>query len=242
MNITLQQTFSISETETGIKNNGNIYPNNQLIAIDKRLFIICSENSNQSLIAGEVVCDAIQSYFHSFLDKKSDITPGFIKKSIRFGEISLHNLLEENPNLRNASTYLCMIYFAVNCVYFAQVGKSHIYQIRDNRIIYKSIDSSLDRKIRGITKPVDVNVVQLRDIQAQDQFFIYAGELSGFSEEEAVCNILSENTSLEVKLSKIKEIYFNKTKKCFSAHLIPIRNVEDTSKLRQKLNLFFYPL
>jgi hypothetical protein len=240
MNITLQQSFSVSETETGIKNRLNIYPDNQSIISGNRLFITCGGNSNQTLIAGQVVCDAIQTYFHSFLENKNEITPDFIEKSIRFGEISLDEFRKENPEMINASGTLCLIYFASDCVYFSQIGESHIYQIRDNRIIYKSVESSLERKIRGTAKPVEVNIVKLKDIQAQDQFFIYAGELSGFQEEEFVCQILSKNIPPESKLSRIKEIYLDKTKSCFSAHLIPIRNIDEAFNLKGKLSSLLY--
>jgi hypothetical protein len=242
MNIIIQQSFSISETETGLKGEGNIYPNSQSIALKNRLFITCSGNSGRSMKAGEIVCDAVQTYFHSFLDNKQDITPTFIEKSIRFGEISLDEYQREHPEMRNVSTVLCLIYFAPDCVYFSQVGMSHIYQIRNNRIIYKSTDTSMHRKIQGITRPVEVNIVKLKDIQAQDLFFIYAGELSSFPEDDPICRILSENISLNSKLSKIKEIYLNKTKSCFSAHLIPIQNVENASLLKRKLNTFFYSI
>jgi hypothetical protein len=240
MNITLQQSFSISETEVGAKNIYNIYPNNQSVAENNRLFITCGGTSNQTLIAGWVVCDAIQTYFHSFLENECDISPDFIEKAIRFGEISLYTFLKENPEMRNASTTFCLIYFAVDCIYFSQIGKSHIYQIRNNRIIYKSIDVSLDRKIQGSIKPIEVNIIQIKDIQAQDLFFVYAGELSGLQEEDSVCRILSENTSPEKKLLQIKEIYLNKTNSCFSAHLIPIRNIEAPFNLIEKLTAILY--
>jgi hypothetical protein len=203
-----------------------------------RLFITCNGTSAQSLMAGQIVCDAIQTYFHSFLDDKQNITPSFIEKSIRFGEISLDEYQREHPEMRNISIVLCMVYFAPDCVYFFQAGTSLIYQIRNNRIIYKSTDTSAYRKIEGITRPVEVNVVKLKDVQAQDLFFIYAGELSSFPKDDSICRILSENISLELKLSKIKEIYLNKTNSCFSAHLIPILNVENTSRLKQKLTTF----
>jgi hypothetical protein len=243
MDITLQQSFSISETATGLKGLENIYPNNQSIAAKNRLFITCNGNCAQSLEAGQIVCDAIQTYFHSFLDNKQDITPVFIEKSIRFGEISLDEYQREHPGMRNISTTLCLIYFASDCVYLSQAGKSHIYQIRNNQIIYKSIDASPYRKIQGITQPVEVNIVKLKDIQKEDLIFIYAGELSAVPEDDSVCRILSENLSRETKLSKIKEIYLNKTQSCFSAHLIPIRNTGKTSRLKRKLNsllCFFY--
>ncbi|MDR1436852.1 MAG: hypothetical protein LBI65_01905 [Candidatus Symbiothrix sp.] len=218
----------------------NIYPNNQSASDRNRLFITCGGNSGQSLIAGQVVCEAIQTYFHSFLENDKEISFDFIEKSIRFGEISLEDFKKENPETKNASTTLCLIFFAPDNVYFSQIGKSHIYQIRNNRIIYKSIDASLDRKIHGIAKSVEVNAIQIKDIQAQDQFFIYAGEFSAVQDEESVCQILSENTSPENKLSKIKEIYLNKMRSGFSAHLVPIRDINEPLNLKEKLNYLLY--
>ncbi|MDR0507196.1 MAG: hypothetical protein LBH32_10340, partial [Dysgonamonadaceae bacterium] len=233
MNITLKQPFSLSEAETKVKSVDNIYPNNQSIMKKNRLFITCGDN------AGQVVCGAVQTYFHSFLDHEQNITPDFIEKAIRFGEISLDEFQKTNPDIKNPFATLCLIYFASNCIYFSQIGNSHIYQIRDNQIIYKSIDSSSDRKIKGANKPVEINIVKLKDIRPMDQFFAYVGDLSGLHEEETVCRILSEPTSSENKLSLIKEIYQNKTKSLFSAHLISIRNIENFN-LKQKIGSLLY--
>jgi hypothetical protein len=239
MNITLHQTFSISETETGIKNTEIIYPNNQSVLTNNRLFITCGGNSNKSSVAGQVVCDAIQTYFHSFVDDETKMNADFIEKSIRFGEITLDEFQKNNPEMRGISTILCLVYFASGCVYFSQIGESHIYQIRNNRIIYKSIDSSAHRKIQGGVKSVDVNIVKLKDIQEQDQFFIYSGDYN-LEDESHICRILSEYASAEDKLSKIKSFYLDKSKSSFSAHLIPIRGVENPNKFKKKLSSLLY--
>jgi hypothetical protein len=239
MNITLYQSSSISETETGVTGKENIFPSNGQISSKNRLFISCGANSNKSMIAGQVVCDAIKTYFHSFLEKNEDINIDFIEKAIRFGEIYLDDFKKENIGNGDLTATLCFLFFATDCVYFCQIGKSHVYQIRNNRIIYKSIDSSLDKKIYGSRKPVEINIVKLKDIQALDHFFIYCGELANF-QEELIGEILSQNITTEDKLSKIKDIYLNKTKSYFSAHLIPIRETNDSVSLKQKLNSFLY--
>jgi serine/threonine protein phosphatase PrpC len=241
MNIVLNKSFSVSETETGMKNPDVIYPNNQQMpAQANRLYITCGGNSNKSLIAGQILCDAIQTYFHSFGENISDIYPDFIEKSIRFGEISLSEFQKENPGTTGISSILCLLYFSADCIYFAQIGKSHIYQIRDNRIIYRSIDSSPDRKVQGVDRPADVNIVKLKDIQAHDQFFVYSGELGEYREEQVICQILSDNRSAEEKLSQIKKLYLCRSNGLFSAHLIPIHKVKTTRKFKHKLNLFSY--
>jgi hypothetical protein len=240
MNIVLNKSFSISESETGIKNTDIIYPNNLSdLTKENRLFITCGGNSNKSMIAGQVLCEAIQTYFLSFLENTRDINPDFIEKSIRFGEISLNEFQKENPETRGMSTALCLLFFSIDCVYFAQIGKSHIYQIRDNQIVYKSIDASPDRKVWGVNRPADVNIVKLKDIQAHDQFFIYSGEFADFKEERYICRILSENISSEEKLSQIKNIYMNQLSSVFSAHLVPIRKIEKTNLFKNRLNFLF---
>jgi len=238
MNISLNQPFSISESPTGIKNTEIIYPRTQSVSSRNRLFISCNGNSNQALIAGQAVCDAIEGYFHSFLDKGNDITPVFIEKSIRFAEIALDELKKNYRTSPDLSTTLSMLFFAPGSVYFCQIGNSHIYQIRDNQVIYKSIESSFDRKIIGSKKPVEVNIVILKDIKPDDYFFIYAGEFNEAQNEEIVLPILAtEAESTEDKLNKIKKLYLARSGNAFSAHLIPIRDIEDSSSyLKRKMN------
>lgn len=241
MKITLNQPFSISENPTGTKNPDSIYPDSTLVSEKNRLFITCGEDSPLSLIAGQIICDAIEKYFHSFLDKAQDVTPEFIEKSIRFAEASLDSFQKDNPETRGMSATLSMLFFAPSCIYFCQVGKSHIYQIRGNRIVYKSIDTSPDRKIQSSRKPVEVNIVRLKDIRANDQFFIYTGELADFHDKEIICQVLSQPGSAEERLTELKRIYLNKSKNSFSAHLIPIRDIEAPgSSFRRRMNLFMH--
>jgi hypothetical protein len=238
MNIVLNKSVSVSETEMGIRKVDIIYPNNQLDSTkDNRLFITCEGNSTKSMIAGRLLCDSIQTYFHSFSENGNAVTPLFIEKSIRFGEISLSEFQKENPEARGMSSVLCLIYFSANCVYFAQIGKSHIYQIRNNQIVYKSIDASPDRKVWGTARPADVNVVKLKDIQANDYFFVYSGEFNNFQEERYICQVLSEKTSSENKLAKIKNSYLSQLSGTFSAHLIPVRKIANTHRFKNRLNL-----
>lgn len=237
MKITLQQPFSISESPTGINSSEIIYPYTQSVSSQNRLFISCSGNTNQAIIAGQTVCDAIEGYFHSFLEERASISPDFIEKAIRFAEISLDEVKREYPQAVGIQTSLSMLFFADDCVYLCQIGKSHIYQVRNNQIVYKSIEQSADRCLKGSASQVELNIVLLKDIKPDDYFFVYAGEFNDNDIEETVCSILSQNESTEEKLTQIKKAYFNKFNTNFSAHLIPVKDIHDnTSYLRRKMN------
>jgi serine/threonine protein phosphatase PrpC len=240
MDIVLHKSFSVSETETGIKNIDIIYPAHDSMENENRLFITCGGNSNKSLIAGQIACEAIKTYFYSFLESNKDISVDFIEKAIRMGEISLSEYQKNNPVSEGLYTVLSLFYLAADCIYLCQIGESRIYQIRESRIIHKSIDSSSTRKIQGIHKPAEINVVILKDIQPNDQFFISNCNLLNSQDEKIIYDILMTYTSPEEKLSQIKTYYLNKYKKTFSAHLIPIRDVRKTKTFKQRMNSLLY--
>ena len=231
MDILLHNPSSVSETKTGTKNADSIFPVRNSVNKQDRLYIVCGGNPDQSLLAGEMVCDAIKTYFYSFLDDQEEITPQFIEKAIRMGEIALPE---------KASVTLSICYFAPNAVYLSQIGESYICQIRDNQIIYKSIDTSTDKRLRGTNKPVEVNTVCLKDIQADDQFFICNHRIDSVAEETEICRILSESAIVDNKLAQIKHTFLNKYKRAFSAHLVPVKNVKRRYSFRQKFNLLLY--
>ena len=231
MDILLYNPSSVSETKTGTKNADSIYPVQDSANKQDRLYIVCGGNSNQSLLAGEMVCDAVKTYFHSFLDDRNDITPQFIEKAIRMGEIALPE---------EATVTLSICYFAPDAVYLSQIGESYICQIRENQIIYKSVKTSIDNRLRGMNKPVEINMVCLKDIQADDQFFICNHRIASAVEEEEICRILSKPTTSGSKLAQIKNTFLNKYKHSLSAHLISVREVKKNYTLRQRLNLLFY--
>jgi serine/threonine protein phosphatase PrpC len=240
MDIILHKSFSVSETETGIKNVDIIYPTHNSIEEENRLFITCGGNSTESLVAGQIACDAIKTYFYSFLDSEKDISIDFIEKAIRMGEIALSEFQKNNPEMRGIHSVLSLFYLASDCIYLCQIGESRIYQIRENQIIYKSIDASPDRKIRGTHQPVEINVAILKDIQTNDQFFISNCNPLNSQDDKIICDILMEYATSEEKLSQIKTYYLNKYKKHFSAHLIPVRKIREIKTFRQRMNSLLY--
>jgi serine/threonine protein phosphatase PrpC len=240
MKIATRNSFSVSETEVGRKNIDIIYPAYDSIDKKNRLFITCGGNSEESLLAGQVVCDTVKTYFYSFLD--NNITVEFIEKAIRMGEIALSELKKGNSDWKEMTTPLTLFYLDFDCVYLCQVSESHIYQIRNNKIIYKSIDISTNKKIQGGDNPVEINVVILKDIQDNDQFFICNGGITCSEDEEFICRVLSEpQANSDEKLSQIKNFCLKKKyQNLFSAHLIPIQGIKETQSFKQRVNALVY--
>ncbi|MDH8701471.1 hypothetical protein M2138_000813 [Dysgonomonadaceae bacterium PH5-43] len=236
MSILIHKPFSISETETGIKNSDIIYPNSDSVNKRDRLFITCGNNNSD--IAGKLLCESINLYFNSFLDKEDEVSPDFLAKAIRMGEIAISDYKKNNPNKRGINTTFSLFFLASDCIYICQIGNSHIYQIRDNLITHKYIDLS-DQVIRGADYPVKINLISLTDIKANDQFFICQGNLTT-SDEDSIINILSEFASSDEKLLQIKNYYLNKYKSHFSGHLIPIKEVKEEQSFKQRVNALVY--
>lgn len=131
------------------------------------------------------------------------------------------------------------MYLASDSIHICQIGKSYIYQIRDNKIIHRYIDSS-DQILQGNKKLSKINLITIKDIQSGDQFFISQNNACTFQDEEIVCNILSTIANAEEKLSNIKKYYLNKYQSTFSGHLIPIREVRENPTLKQRVNALVY--
>lgn len=239
MDIILRKPFSVSETETGVKNIDIIHPNHDSVNRRDRLFITCDGKTQKSRIAGRLLCEAINLYFHSFLDEEKDIPSVFFRKAIHMGEIAISEYQTKHPEIRGMYTTLSLFYLALDCIYICQVGKSHIYQIRNNKIIHKFIDSS-DQIIKGVDSSIKVNLITLNDIKANDQFFICHDNLTSVEDEVIICNILSEYGHAEEKLSQIKKYYLNKYQSPFTGHLIPIREIREAQTFKQRVNALVY--
>lgn len=230
----------MSETETGMKNTEIIHPSHDSLEKGNRLFITCGGNTGSSLVAGQITCETIKTYFHSFLDGQEDISVDFIEKAIRMGEIALSEYRKSHPERQELSTALSLFYLASDCVYLCQIGESRIYQIRENRIVYETIDASPGRKIRGAHQPVEINVVILKDVRPDDQFLISNCNPFNAQDEKNICEILKVHATAEEKLSQIKTYYLNKYKRRFSGHLVPLRGVYDAQAIKRKINKLVY--
>jgi len=229
-----KQSSSISENKMGVKNADIIYPVHLFENKKNRLFILCGGNTNASQIAGRIVCDAVQTYFHSFLE--DNITIDFIEKAVRMAEINLSDFIKENANIQGFTTTLTLFYLADDGVYLAQIGESYVGQFRSNEWIYKTIDRSIDRKLYGTNKPVEINVVTLKDIRNDDRFFLCNNADISLEDEKIIATLMEMFPQTEGCLFEIKKYYQQKYNKPFSGHLIPIEQIREPQTMKQWLN------
>ncbi len=266
MIISILKPFSINEIGKRTNNEDSIYPKNENVSIDDRLFLVCDGvgGANKGEVASSLACESIQTYFRTFLDVENDIDTDFIEKAIRYTETRFDEYIKENPEAKGMATTLCLIYLSPNGAFITHAGDSRIYQERANKIIFRTEDHSLVntwiksgmineeeaknhprknviyRAIQGSEHPIEVDVVQLVDIQPGDNFLMSTDGVNEAISDTEICSILSDKGSPESKLSTIKEICSSKARDNFSAFLIPIQDVQEAKTFKQFFLSFLY--
>lgn len=266
MNINIHKPFSISEVGKRVNNQDTVYPTNDVANENDRLFLVCDGvgGSNKGEVASSLACDAIQSFFHTFLEPDVDFDPNFIDKSIRFAEIRFDEYIHKNPSAKGMATTLCLLYFTQAGAYLTHAGDSRIYQFRNGEIIFKTEDHSLVnsmiktgqinsdeakshpqknviyRAIQGTKMPVEIDITVLTDIQPGDVFFMCTDGVMEAMNDEELSTLFSSNSSHENITHTILENCREKSRDNYSAHLIPIQSVEKGNVFRQVMTSFLY--
>ncbi len=267
MIISINKPFSINEIGKRLNNEDSTYPKNENVSVSNRLFLVCDGvgGANKGEVASSLACECIQDYFNNFLDAEKDIDAGFIEKAIRYTETRFDDYIKENPEAKGMATTLCLIFLSPNGIFLTHAGDSRIYQEREGKIIFRTEDHSLVnswiksgmineedakthprknviyRAIQGSEHPVEVDVIQLVDIQAGDNFLMYTDGVSEAVSDSDICKILNEKgSSAETKLSVLKEICTGKARDNFSAFLIPIQDVQEAKTFKQFFLSFLY--
>jgi len=263
MNITIQKPFSISEIGKRFNNEDSIYPNDEVVSLNNRLFLVCDGvgGSNKGEVASSIACDSIQTYFRSFVDTEKAFDPQFIEKSVRYTETRFDEYVRDNPSARGMATTLCLLYFAPEGVYLTHAGDSRIYQFRNGKILFKTEDHSLVnamvktgkinpkeaekhpqknviyRAIQGSHSPVEIDVIKITDVLPDDEFLMCTDGVTEVWSDDDLCKIFSTNISSEEKINTIKESCRNKAQDNYSAYLIPISEVNKMNVFKQ---IFLY--
>ncbi|MDR0732663.1 MAG: protein phosphatase 2C domain-containing protein [Dysgonamonadaceae bacterium] len=265
MYLTIKKPFSISEIGKRLNNEDSIYPDDYGTASD-RLFLVCDGvgGSNKGEAASLIACDAIQTYFNTFLDAENDINPEFIQKAIRYTEIRFDEYIKENPNAKGMATTLCLLYLAADRIYLAHAGDSRIYQFRQGKIIFKTEDHSIVnsmvktgqinpedagkhpqknviyKAIQGSNLPLDIDITQITDIQADDCFLMCTDGVTETLSDSELSELFAKNASPEETLSAIKARCSNQSRDNYSAYLIPIHEIEEMNAFKHVMNSFLY--
>ena len=263
MNITIQKPFSVGEVGKRFNNEDSIYPSNEFVNINNRLFLVCDGvgGSHKGEVASSIACDSIQTFFRSYLETEEAFDPQLIEKSIRYTEIRFDEYIHNNPFARGMATTLCLIYFAPEGVYLTHAGDSRIYQFRDGKMLFKTEDHSIVnsmikngkinpedagnhpqknviyRAIQGSHYPVEVDVIKIMDVLPNDEFFMCTDGVTEVWSDKDLCKVFASNMSSEEKINTIKEQCRDKARDNYSAYLIPIHEVNKMNVFKQ---IFLY--
>jgi protein phosphatase len=266
MKITIHKPAAINEIGKRRNNEDSVYPKIDDSSADDRLFIVCDGvgGASRGEVASAVACDAIRTYFKSFLDTTCEFAPSFIEKAVRYTEIRFDEYIKENPSAKGMATTLSLLYISSNGIFIAHAGDSRIYQFRNGRIIYRTEDHSyinslvrdgqikaeearnhprknvIYKAIQGTSNPVAVETRHLTDILPGDQFLLCTdGVTEGLTDAE-LTNILDLNIPATEKLEAVKTCCSLQARDNFSAYLIPISTVDNMGLFKSVMASFLY--
>jgi len=264
MNITIGKPCAISEKGGRINNEDSIYPQSEIVTSKQRLFIVCDGvgGADKGEVASSLACESIQSYFSTFLE--GEPTKDFIQKAVQYTEACFDDYILNNPDAKGMATTLTLLYIGTNGITFAHVGDSRIYHFRNDKILYKTEDHSLVnsliklgkisedeavshpqknvilRAVQSRERPAEVDVICLRDIQAEDYFFMCTDGVLETLPDEALSEIFKEKRSVDQIKDAIMNACIGKTKDNFSFYIIPVQQVQNNVGLRQIILSFLY--
>jgi len=232
MNITIKKPYLISEAGKRIKNENSIYPDNEYVSANNRLFLICDGGgSSKGKTASSIASDAIRTYFNTFLDDEKKIDPQFIEKALQYTEIQFDEYIQKNPSAKGMSTTLSLLYFAPHGVYLTYAGNSRIYQFRNGEIIFMTKDNF--SKISHLQ--VEADIITIFDVLPDDEFFMCNNGVTEVWSDDDLCKLFSSNLSSEAKMSAITELCRSNAKDNYSACLIPVQDIKKINFLKQML-------
>lgn len=132
--------------------------------------------------------------------------------------------VEKNPVLEGMGTTLTGIFLKNGIGYWAQVGDSRLYLLRDNKVIWQTKDQSLVQFLidEGEITHAEANAHPARhmidqcvgcgvcepetgslDLQEQDQVLLSTDGLHGSLDEATIIKILSSKAEIEVKANDL---------------------------------------
>lgn len=233
MNISIKKPYLINETGRWIKNKDSIYPDNEPVNINNRFFLVCDGvgKTNKGEVASSLACDAVYTYFNTFLNPEEKFNPLFIEKALQYAEVQFDEYIKKDPYTKGMATMLCLLYFAPDGVYLTHAGNSRIYQFRDGKIIFKTEDNS----IQVSHAPVKIDITKITDVLPDDEFFMCTDGVTEVWSDEDLCKIFSTQLSSETRMNTIKEFCRESSKDNYSAYLIPIHDVNKVNTFKQML-------
>jgi protein phosphatase len=253
-------TFSLNKIG-GRKNIEDAIMPKQFNPQDPKLFIVCDGVGGSSF--GEVASDLAVTSFYEIC-KKQPITKDadfekILHLSLAHFRQKVNEFVATNPDANNTSTTFTLLALQNEKAYVAWCGDSKIYQLRNGKPIYKSTDHSLvaeltaqgviteaeaekhpqrniiTRSLNSQTKPTDIEIAILTDIQNDDWFLLCTDGLMEQFTENLFSVVLNKYDSKIKYDDVIENICYGKTKDNYSMYLVHIAAAVASNNLKKIL-------
>ncbi|MGB1241705.1 MAG: hypothetical protein ACPG49_04235 [Chitinophagales bacterium] len=223
MNITINipQFFNI-DGKSG-KNFNYLYPLSKGGNTDSRLFILSDGASGGNKgDASTLVTKSFEEYFiKKRPPKKNTVGQLYMNDALRYVEGKVRNYVQVNPKERGIRSTVALLYFNDNdTVTIAWVGNSRIYHVRENQILSKTQDHTVNayrngekivvpRAISGI-EPAYLSLSIVKDIRPGDYLMMCSEGVVETLDDRNIRYLLSQGDGSEGKnqaiANKIKDL------------------------------------
>ena len=265
--ITIGKPCAVCEKGGRANNEDCIYPSSEYAESSQRLFLVCDGvgGAKRGEIASALACDALHPYIPTFLGDE-DPTVEFIQQAVHYAETRFDTYLQQHSEATGMATTMTLAYIGRKSLTLAHIGDSRIYYIRKGKALYRSEDHSLVnslvrlgritpaearihpqrnlilRAIQGSHIPTEAEVIQWKDIQTGDWLFLCSdGTLEHLDEIQLLQLFADTHNPAEIK-ENLLEICEGKTRDNYSFYLIPLRETDGATTLKQNLLSFLYSL
>ena len=265
MNITLERPYAV--TEKGKRNNNEdcIYPLSELASPGQRLFMVCDGvgGAESGEVASALACDSFQTFFSTFLEDNNP-SEAFINKAVHYTESRFDEYMSQHPEAQGMATTISLLYIGETYITLAHIGDSRIYQFREGQINFVTEDHSyvqslvnfgqitkeeaaihpkkniITRAVSGSTRSVNVDFTVIKDIQADDVFFLCTDGVTECYSDEQLIALFSSGQNIESVKNQLIENCSTKSKDNFSFYIIPVQSIQKISGYKHFLFSFFY--
>jgi serine/threonine protein phosphatase PrpC len=220
----------------------------------------CAINPNKTYIVcdgvggsekGEIASDIVVREFIKLYDENPDIKANDAIKNV---DAKLTNHINQHPETMGMATTLTLAQIKKDSIYVAWCGDSRIYQFRNGKIIFKTIDHSwvneavkagiiteeeavnhpksnvITRAIQGQHKPVLIEDLLLTDIESYDTFLLCSdGVLESWNDDDLEALFTSEK-NVDTILQKIKSECSIHSRDNFTAIVFKLDEVDKSNR------------
>ncbi len=195
-------------------NVGKVRKNNEdsMLVTEPEIFIVADGMGGQA--AGEVASKILVDTAKNFLPKIAEpLNEDILTKSILKANAEILKAVRENKNYRGMGTTATILHIYKNRAYYAHIGDSRLYRVRNNNIEQITQDHSYVESLvrRGEITPSEARVHPLKNILTQavgadDDITVDSGNLRLDTEDifmlcsDGLTNMVADEDILKILL------------------------------------------